>query len=461
MGGALSVVASTIAATNTASGNIAIVEADGASFSATNVGSGTISLTTTAGILAIGAATSSGSGAINLAGAGGINVNAAITTASTLALNSSGATTINAALSNLGSLQTDASGTTTIGGGSVTTSGAQTYNDAVTLGAAATLTGSTITFASTVDAAFDLAVNTAGATLFSGAVSGSGKLTQSGSGTATLAATNLYTGATTVNAGTLLVNGSIVSDTAVNNTATLGGTGSVDAVTVASGGTLSPGVGVSAGTLSTGDVSLSSGATLKVQLGGTSAGQYDQLNVSGSVTLSGATLDLALINSFNLAPGSSFTIVSNDGADSVTGTFAGLTEGSLLSANGKFFLITYHGGSNANDVVLLTEIPPLDHVERRRHYRKRVSCRKYDRGHHRDGSGSGSRRHADVFDNRRLRCGKIPDRSGERRAVFCDRTGLREPDRRRSQQQLHRPGARVRRKSVRRSNPDRRHRQRG
>ena len=351
--------ASTIAATNTVSGNITVVEADGASFSATNVGSGTISLTTTSGVLTIGAATGTGSGVITLAGAGGINVNAAVTTGSLLGLSSSGVTAINAALSNLGSLATDGAGTTTISGGSITTSGAQTYNDAVTLGAAATLTSTgsaAITFAGTVDAAFDLAVSTAGAASFNGVISGAGKLTQSGSGTTTLAASNLYTGATTLNAGTLLVNGSIVSATTVNNTATLGGTGSTGAVTVAAGGVLSP--GASAGTLSTGNVSLASGATLKVELGGTTAGQYDQLNVTGSVTLSGATLDLSLINSFNLPPGSSFTIISNDGADSVNGTFVGLAEGSILSASGKFFSITYHGGSNNNDVVLLTRIPP-------------------------------------------------------------------------------------------------------
>ena len=61
-----------------------------------------------------------------------------------------GETDINVALGGisdpLGSLTTDANGTTHINGGSIETSGAQTYHDAVTLGAATNLTGTAITF---------------------------------------------------------------------------------------------------------------------------------------------------------------------------------------------------------------------------------------------------------------------------------------------------------------------------
>ncbi len=110
----------------------------------------------------------------------------------------------------LASLTTDATGTTTINSGSITTTGAQTYNDAVTLGAdtAFTSTGNgSITFASTVNAAFDLAVSTAGSASFNGAISGAGDFNQNGSGTTTLNAVNAYTGVTTINGGTLQVDG--------------------------------------------------------------------------------------------------------------------------------------------------------------------------------------------------------------------------------------------------------------
>jgi len=63
---------------------------------------------------------------------------------------SSAATTFGGAVGGttaLASLTTDAAGSTAINGGSVRTSGAQTYNDAVTLGANSNLTCSTVTFA--------------------------------------------------------------------------------------------------------------------------------------------------------------------------------------------------------------------------------------------------------------------------------------------------------------------------
>lgn len=74
-----------------------------------------------------------------------------------LAINTTAATTLNGAVGNtlaLTSITTNAGGTTAINGGLVTTTSAQTYNDAVTLGAATSLTttNSAITFASSVNA---------------------------------------------------------------------------------------------------------------------------------------------------------------------------------------------------------------------------------------------------------------------------------------------------------------------
>ena len=79
-----------------------------------------------------------------------------------------------------------------------------------------------------------------------------------------------YHGFTTVASGTLLVDGSIASsvETGVQNGATLGGHGTVSAVHVLSGGTLAP--GDSPGVLTTGNVTLDSGAHFQ-EIGGTSA----------------------------------------------------------------------------------------------------------------------------------------------------------------------------------------------
>jgi autotransporter-associated beta strand protein len=70
----------------------------------------------------------------------------------------------------------------------------------------------------------------------SGEVSGSGfGIDKQGAGRLVLSGTNTYSGATTVSAGTLFVTGSLASDVAVNASATLGGGGTVAAVSFAGG----------------------------------------------------------------------------------------------------------------------------------------------------------------------------------------------------------------------------------
>ena len=109
-----------------------------------------------------------------------------------------------------------------------------------------------------------------------GTTSGTGgSLTKIGSGSLTLTGTNLYTGPTVVNVGTLLVNGSLSASSAVsvNNTATLGGTGTVGAVTVGATAFLQGGDGVAAsGALkSTGPVTLGDGSVIRLTLGAASS----------------------------------------------------------------------------------------------------------------------------------------------------------------------------------------------
>ncbi len=73
-------------------------------------------------------------------------------------------------------------------------------------------------------------------------VSGIGALSKQGGGTLTLATNNTYTGTTTVEAGTLVVNGSLASSAVtVESGGTLGGSGSLGLVTIEQGGTISPG----------------------------------------------------------------------------------------------------------------------------------------------------------------------------------------------------------------------------
>src|SRR5262249_23542368 len=75
----------------------------------------------------------------------------------------------------LTSLTTDVGGSTDLNAGNVTTSGAQTYNDAVILTANSILAstgGGNIAFESTVDGAWSLTVNTSGITSFHDTVGG-------------------------------------------------------------------------------------------------------------------------------------------------------------------------------------------------------------------------------------------------------------------------------------------------
>ncbi|MBS0263228.1 MAG: hypothetical protein JSS02_14890, partial [Planctomycetes bacterium] len=96
-----------------------------------------------------------------------------------LVVNAAGVTTFSdvvGGLAALTSVTTDASGSTSINGGSVTTTGFQTYHDVVNLGADTVLTSTDsgdITFSQTVDGAYSLTVNTAGVTTFLGAVGSS------------------------------------------------------------------------------------------------------------------------------------------------------------------------------------------------------------------------------------------------------------------------------------------------
>lgn len=100
------------------------------------------------------------------------------------------------------------------------------------------------------------------------------------------------------------------------------------------------------------------GGTHQVELGGTGSGEYDQLNVTGTVNLgTETTLDVSFFNNYVPTVGNSYTIINNDGSDAVTGHFSGLAEGTTFKVNGYLFKITYAGGTG-NDVVLTVQPIP-------------------------------------------------------------------------------------------------------
>lgn len=244
--------------------------------------------------------------------------------------------------------------------------------------------------------------NTTNTLLISSAITGANGLTITGGwtglNTVTLSGDDTYTGATTLNTGTLIVSGSLTGTTSaavvgssalevdglINSAATttvrgtLDGTGSVGGIT-ANGGTVAPGLSaadslVTSGTLTAaGAVALSGSTNFNIRLGVLSSGtDSDQLAVTGAntVTLNGAKLNLTIGTAmYNAAlAGNTFYTIINGGA-SGTGTgsdiFSGLAQDSTFTTSTGFeFTILYAANANGtnvgsgNDVVLELDAVP-------------------------------------------------------------------------------------------------------
>ncbi len=175
----------------------------------------------------------------------------------------------------------------------------QDGNDVFELRAGSNITGwvaggngtDTLRFGGSANSSFDL--STFGA---SGQYREFELLEKTGTSTWTLTGTTTDTAAMHVQAGTLLVNGSMVNFFTAVNGGVLGGTGTVGTVQVNNGGTLAPGLGTPGGTLTiAGDLAFQNGATYLVHLNSSTA---SMVNVSQLALLSGGIVQTVF------APGS-------------------------------------------------------------------------------------------------------------------------------------------------------------
>jgi fibronectin-binding autotransporter adhesin len=189
-------------------------------------------------------------------------------------------------------------------------------------------------------------------------------LTKTLGGALTLTGASTYSGPTSINAGAVIVSGSISGtvNVAVNSGGTLGGSGSIATggngnVTVAAGGILSP--GSTTGTtltleLGTGQLDLSAAAGgigyLLFGLGTTS----DQLELTSGVLNIGTGLslsDFSFSNSGGFGPGSYVLFATNS---DIIGTLGSNTSGTVLGISST---LTFAGGPDGRDDLVLLVVP--------------------------------------------------------------------------------------------------------
>jgi fibronectin-binding autotransporter adhesin len=209
-----------------------------------------------------------------------------------LAFDRSNVLTFGGVISGTGSVQQNGTGITVLVGDNTYTGGTTINAGALQLGNGGTTGSITGNVINNGILAFDRSNDLA----FGGVISGTGSVLQNGTGTTVLVRDNTYIGATTVNAGSLIVDGKIASaQTLVNAGGLIGGRGTLGGSLVNSG-IVSP--GDSPGTLTVNsNYTQNPSGTLRIEVAGLGATQHDLLAVGGHASLAG-TLQLIRLGDF-------------------------------------------------------------------------------------------------------------------------------------------------------------------
>ncbi len=208
-------------------------------------------------------------------------------------------------------------------------------------------------------------------TVFSGIMkeggASGGSFAKAGAGTLTLSGASLYTGGTTVSAGTLVVanaTGSATGTGAVSVTVgTLGGSGVIaGSVTIGtgsgSGAFLAPAHGGNKQLTLTiqGSLTFNSDATYTYTFKAKrNRSKIDKVIANGVTINSGATINLSGQTQGPLTEGLVLTLIKNTAATAIAGTFSNLPDGGIVNVNGNNLQASYSGG-DGNDLTL-TVVP--------------------------------------------------------------------------------------------------------
>lgn len=362
----------------------------GAETSSTLTLSGSIDLASTANTLYLGGAgnitignnllnagKTTADGAIYWDGSGALRFNQATQSALTGSINLRSGTVLLGAADALGSGAITASAGSTLTLASADTTARSINNNVtlagnLTLGQAATGTGA-VTLGGTLSlgATRTITVNNNLSTI-SGAISGASfGLTKAGTGTLVLSsASSSYSGATTVNAGTLEFNGSNTSTTTtVASGGTLAGTGTLAAVTVQNGGRIGAGASGGIGNLSLSGLTLDASGGYIWELGnvtGTAGTNWDLLTVgggTGTVTVSSTSVNPFTIfvtgnpTGWNPANNGSWTIMN---AGTLSGFAANKFNVNTSGFGGSLTTGTWAFSDISGDLVLSYNAPITD-----------------------------------------------------------------------------------------------------
>jgi len=240
-------------------------------------------------------------------------------------------------------------GSFVLAGGAQVLTGTNTYTGGTAIGGTSTLQlGSGSTSGSIVgnvvnDGTF--VFNRTNRLDLGGDISGSGGIRQVGTGMTNLTGNSAaFAGTTTVEAGTLAVNGalggamSVLAAGRLQGSGTIGGSASVN-------GTVAPGNSI--GTLSiNGNFTQFAGSTYQVEVDPASTAS-DLLHVGGSASIaSGAQLNVVRAGSGSFGPGTRYTVLSADGGVIGTYNLTGDTQSAFVRVTDSY---------DANHVYLLAE----------------------------------------------------------------------------------------------------------